>query len=721
MRIFLSRHRFLLRLFLLIFAVGGIAVLLVNSAVLGRAHNYMEQKHRERYLGDAQAFAHYVEEQVLMMYTQAARLNYDRDMAFASLNDHVYNQVEFINRLKVNLNSAPLASEMCIYFQGSDFVISSIAKYDLDYFTGAYLSLGEGQLAQELMNFICGTSTDRWSFFSTFGRTGSAERLLLRVPVVVPGEQRANVIYCITADSLRSLFISSMREEMDYAILDADGRLLYRSDALDGHLSHWQQLAASGENWLDFSVVDEDFTAFQVQNRLTYLVEIPTDLITSDLSTYYSTMIRLIWLCAAVVIVVAGISVYISYLPVYTMMRRATRGMCTDVDELRSIENALEQLENRNEEMNSILLEQDDILADAIMDGMLQGKYPDDRQRKWLEARFHGSCYTAATVAELQLGHTDRLSLETRLQERGVGVMVLSRLRECHSVLLFAYSEPMTRRELAALLPKLLPASAKPLDIGVGPEIDSLDKIGMSYACALTALYQHGGLTCYEDVVAARGPAADYPAMDVAVLMRRIEEGDEDGALGSLRTLQNALMARANGAVHIRFICHELQIAFIRHWNRLQLPLSDMQTNELILAESLPALFGVLQRMTAEGCRAMHARMDQEEENLNQRILDYVNEHYMDRDISLTQLSDVFGISIYVLSKQFKTIAGVGFREHIIAKRMDLAYQMVVHSDCSIREVAEATGVGNPDYLTKLFKMHYGATPSQLRQNAQNP
>lgn len=116
----------------------------------------------------------------------------------------------------------------------------------------------------------------------------------------------------------------------------------------------------------------------------------------------------------------------------------------------------------------------------------------------------------------------------------------------------------------------------------------------------------------------------------------------------------------------------------------------------------------------------MHARMDQEEENLNQRILDYVNEHYMDRDISLTQLSDVFGISIYVLSKQFKTIAGVGFREHIIAKRMDLAYQMVVHSDCSIREVAEATGVGNPDYLTKLFKMHYGATPSQLRQNAQN-
>lgn len=102
-----------------------------------------------------------------------------------------------------------------------------------------------------------------------------------------------------------------------------------------------------------------------MQNRLACLVEIPTDLITSDLSTYYETMIRMIWLCAVVVIVVA-------------------------------------------------------------------------------------------VAAELQMGYTDKLAMETRLREHGVEMMVLSNLRERHSVMLFTYGAPVTRQELAQMLPKLL-------------------------------------------------------------------------------------------------------------------------------------------------------------------------------------------------------------------------------------------------------------------------
>lgn len=251
MKTFLSRHRFFLRLFLLIFAVGGIAILLVNSAVLGRANDYMELKNRERYLSDAQAFARYVEEQFLMMYTQAARLNYDQDLADLSLNDHVYNQVDFIHRLKSYLNTVPLASEMCIYFEDSDFVISSTAKYDLDYFINGLLSYGDDRLAKELESFIMDSSSARWDCFSTFGRinnyawpytNSTAERLLLRVPAVVHGAH-ATVLYLITTDSLRSLFIKTMCEEEEYAILDEEGNLLYRSDALNDHLPYWQQLA----------------------------------------------------------------------------------------------------------------------------------------------------------------------------------------------------------------------------------------------------------------------------------------------------------------------------------------------------------------------------------------------------------------------------------------------------------------------------------------------
>lgn len=69
-----------------------------------------------------------------------------KDVVIA-LNDHVYNQVDFIHRLKSYLNTVPLASEMCIYFEDRDFVISSTAKYGLDYFINGLLSYGDDRLA----------------------------------------------------------------------------------------------------------------------------------------------------------------------------------------------------------------------------------------------------------------------------------------------------------------------------------------------------------------------------------------------------------------------------------------------------------------------------------------------------------------------------------------------------------------------------------------------
>lgn len=720
MRMFWARHRFLMRLIIMSLTVVCIAVLLFNVAVFRRAHQYMEQQNREKYQSGAYAFAQYMEEQILLMYSRAVRFNYDQNFQNLDLEAHVFNQLEFIRLLRTYLNAAPLANEMCMYFEDSDFVISSTAKYDFSYFTMQYLADGNAALSEEIADFVTGDSAEQWSYFSTFGQVAnSKQRLLVRISVTVPGTsgvRKANVLYCITADSLRSLFLSSMNVGMEYAILDVQGDMLYQSALLTDHLPSWLNAMENPTESLDYTVNKEKFTAFFVRNELTYLTVVPTEWIVRDLNNYYSAMVRMIWMCVAVLLIAAAFSVYVSYEPVHSMVRRTVKEPDEQLatDELGAIENEMERIQQQNERMNSLVLEQGDMLDDAIVDSLLRGKTVSAKQMEWIAQRMPGERFTVVAVFGLQLNHAARELLQEKLNAfADMRVMIVGMPQEQHTALMCALNGDASRQKFAQRLLPLLGGAQ--LSVGIGPEVEQLADVHAAYVCAMTAMHQRGGLTYYEEIVDENSQILEYPVTEALLLARSIEDGDENGVEQALKDLRAYLSQREHPTVQASFVRHELESAFIKHLRRLELPLSDGQMNELIATRDGEALCDMLADLAKSACREINARREQETRNFNQRILDYVNAHYTDKEISLIQVSDAFGLSIYALSRLYKEIAGIGFREHIIAKRMELAYHMVVSTEKSIREIADETGIGNPDYLTKLFKAHYGTTPSRLR------
>jgi len=102
-------------------------------------------------------------------------------------------------------------------------------------------------------------------------------------------------------------------------------------------------------------------------------------------------------------------------------------------------------------------------------------------------------------------------------------------------------------------------------------------------------------------------------------------------------------------------------------------------------------------------------------DSLQKDILNYINENFTDPDICRTQVADKFGISIYSLSRLFKDIVGIGFKEYISAKRMELSRQLLLTSDKSIVKITADIGFDDPNYFSKLFKANYGVTPSKFR------
>jgi len=104
-----------------------------------------------------------------------------------------------------------------------------------------------------------------------------------------------------------------------------------------------------------------------------------------------------------------------------------------------------------------------------------------------------------------------------------------------------------------------------------------------------------------------------------------------------------------------------------------------------------------------------------------QRLERYLDEHYMER-LSLESISTQLHIGRTKLCALAKTLSGGQTLTHIITqRRVNAAKKLLLTSNQPVSAVAEAVGVSDYNYFSKLFRSVTGKTPSAFRkENRQN-
>jgi YesN/AraC family two-component response regulator len=98
----------------------------------------------------------------------------------------------------------------------------------------------------------------------------------------------------------------------------------------------------------------------------------------------------------------------------------------------------------------------------------------------------------------------------------------------------------------------------------------------------------------------------------------------------------------------------------------------------------------------------------------------FVREHFADAGLNQVIVAEKFGLSIYSLSRLFSKDIGTGFSEYITALRMDQAKRLLLATDRSVGEIAQAVGIPNVNYFFRRFKECVGKTPAKFRQEGKN-
>ncbi len=99
-----------------------------------------------------------------------------------------------------------------------------------------------------------------------------------------------------------------------------------------------------------------------------------------------------------------------------------------------------------------------------------------------------------------------------------------------------------------------------------------------------------------------------------------------------------------------------------------------------------------------------------------EQILNYFEDHY-DEKISLDQIAENMYLSPFYISKIFKSETGDAPIRHLIHIRLEKARELLESGfDGNIQEVASLVGYEDAYHFSKLFKKHFGVSPSQVRK-----
>lgn len=116
----------------------------------------------------------------------------------------------------------------------------------------------------------------------------------------------------------------------------------------------------------------------------------------------------------------------------------------------------------------------------------------------------------------------------------------------------------------------------------------------------------------------------------------------------------------------------------------------------------------------------MLERIDYEKGDITQNasigvVRHYIHDH-MKEDITLAGLAETFHFSPQYLAKRFKEEYGTTIMSYLTERRMEQARLLLAHTELSIQEVALESGFEDHNYFGKVFRKHFGLSPTAYRK-----
>lgn len=182
--------------------------------------------------------------------------------------------------------------------------------------------------------------------------------------------------------------------------------------------------------------------------------------------------------------------------------------------------------------------------------------------------------------------------------------------------------------------------------------------------------------------------------------------------LSELQHILNALRQTPQLPAYARHIIFYRISALVRECD---LPNAHQRLEALMKSDEEPAFFERLHALCASLAEHYESQSVLSSDLTYRRIIEFLDAHYCDPNMSLMMLSNQFNMSSPYMSRFFLEHSGSNFVDYLSQKRMHHACELLRTTDDPVREIVEKVGYSNVSSFTRKFSELYGVTPGRFR------
>ncbi len=101
---------------------------------------------------------------------------------------------------------------------------------------------------------------------------------------------------------------------------------------------------------------------------------------------------------------------------------------------------------------------------------------------------------------------------------------------------------------------------------------------------------------------------------------------------------------------------------------------------------------------------------------IKRSLVEYVQNNFMDSNLSLSRLAEEFDLSYAYVSKTFKNETGRSFQAYLTQLRIDYVKDRLINTGTPIKDIVLQSGYLDVANFTRKFKQIEGVTPGQFRE-----
>lgn len=671
-----------------------------------------------------------MDRQLANLASLALDISNDKTFLPYNLKKSQYGEIEAVKTLKRYGNNMFLPRHAFLYYKGEEQLYSSEGKYDNGIFFEHEIRLPQWQtlLADIDRSDIPFYTAEEHVYFRN---AGLLKTFIYVYPISTSQSlyKDAALVYFVTSQEVEQRIenVLGVLEGNFYLFGPGNERIISveKQHPVDVLAS---QTHAIGQDGTEYNV----FKTVSPATTFGYALAMPSSSLLSNATQLKNVMMYVLMVSLAGGLIGAWFFAYRNYSPIKKLQSYVQNAFPASApdngrDELATIGRAFDTSLISNESLRAQVGEQQSLIRQNWLQALLKGHWVKhtDVGVNAMPLQLEGPYYGVMAVRLVAGGHFAHKETAVKLVEHQAmdagSVYAVDLLHENHVAVIFSMPENDVERMMnwAEELQQHCRERHMEMKFGIGNMCSLLEEVKVSYIEAVSALEfgpAAAGIVLFREIVKNDSNFLWYPSEKLLNLLQAVKQGNGPLAVEMLDRLNADMKEQQLSFIMEKLISFEVLNALLRTVYDLNIQVSHQDLKTLGTLENTDALFEQLGRLVYKVSDKVSQTREDGKEKLARDIVGYVNQHFLEYDMSLEKLAARFELSLYVLGKLFKDATGVGFKDYLIRLRMDEAKRLLGESDKNVLEIAADIGYANVSHFIKMFKKLEGRTPAEFRQ-----